>query len=248
MATEVIGVYDGDFLPWYVCHNKKDVPIKTLNDCLELCDSFINNINNSIGADLYCGFLTVGKCFRYNINPTYKSNRKYTFEPPFLKDVKNHLINTHNFTYLEGYEADDLIMSFEAQYSHFKSILVSPDKDILGIGKNVYNPRLNAFKENSEYDGQIAFWQSMITGDTADGIKGIPGKGIKYAKSRLSKYDYCEFSQVLLIDYIDHFGEYEGIKEFTKNYLSLKLVDNVNLDDVVRINKVLNSKFSESKK
>ena len=45
-------------------------------------------------------------------------------------------------------------------------------------------------------------------------------------------------------EYINHHGEYEGIKEFTKNYLSLKIVDNVKLEEI-KLNNVLKVNFSE---
>ncbi len=245
MAEQVVTVFDADFLPYYCCHNKKDNVEKTYDECTNLVDSFINNINNSCNSDYYCGFITKGKCFRYDINPSYKANRKYLNPPKYLNEVKEYLQSAHNFTYLEGYEADDLLLSFERQYSHFKSILVSPDKDILTIGKSVYNPRLNAYSENGPYNAAEAFWRSMVVGDPADGIKGIPGKGkayfdkIIYKWTNSDNYERDKWYTLVLLDYIEHFGEYEGIKEFTKNYLSLKIVDTVDVSEIVRLNDVI---------
>lgn len=239
----IVAVFDADFIPYYVCHNKKEAEEKSLNDCLNLCDEFINNILKSINADYYIGFLTKGKCFRYTINSEYKANRKYLNQPKYLDEVKERL-KAYGFTSISGYEADDLVMSFKAQYSQFESIIVSPDKDILGICEKSFNPRKMEFNYHSEEEIVENFWRSMIVGDTADNIKGIPGKGPAFFKSVV---EYCYtvgFPTVILQYYIDHFGEYEAIKEFTKNYLSLKIVDTVNLGEI-KLNEVLKVNFSE---
>jgi len=243
-----VGVYDADFLPYYICHNKKDEPEKTLEECYTLVDNFIDNINQAIEAEFYCGFLTVGKCFRYTIYPDYKANRKYEQKLNYLDRVKEYLITKHNFTYLSGYEADDLVVSFKRQYVDFKSIIVSPDKDILYSVDVAYNPRKNEFVHNYPEDISKYFWTSMITGDTTDNIKGIPGKGPAAAKS------IYEFGKVIkhpkflaglaLTNYIEHFGEVRGIEEFYKNFKCLNLVNTVVLDDV-KLNKIEKIEFSE---
>jgi len=88
----------------------------------------------------------------------------------------------------------------------------------------------------------------MITGDTTDNIKGIPGKGLAAANS------IYEFGKVVkapkflassaLVKYIEHFGEVQGIEEFYKNFKCLNLVNTVVLDDV-RLNKIEKIEFCE---
>lgn len=237
-----IACYDSDFIPYYVCHNKEGEPIKTLEDCLNLCNIFIDNINRSVKADYYCGFRTIGKCFRYGINSDYKAKRKYP-HVDYLKEVQEHLSTHHSFYGQEGYEADDLVMSFKAQNSHFNVIIISPDKDILGAVDYAYNPRKNEFVVNKQEDIDYNFWKSMITGDNVDGIKGIPGKGEAFVKKLFPQEGYYlkslnkNYHSEILNEYINHFKEYEGIKEFTKNYLSLKILDNVKLKNV-KINEI----------
>lgn len=236
---QTIACFDADFLPYYVCHNKEGEPIKTLEDCINLCNIFIDSVNKSVKADYYCGFRTVGKCFRYGVNPNYKAKRKYPYIE-YLKEVQEHLSTHHSFYGQEGYEADDLVMSFKAQNSHFNVVIVSPDKDILGAVDYAYNPRKNEFVNNLPYAIIDNFWKSMITGDAVDGIKGIPGKGEAFFNKVIMLSDGMfikNLSEKIIRDnvfneYINHFGEYEGIKEFTKNYLSLKILENVELTDV----------------
>lgn len=234
-STKNIVVYDADFIPFYVCHNKKDEPIKTLDDCIQLSDSLISNINNFIGADHYTGYLTVGKCFRYQINPSYKANRKYGDLPQYLNEVKDHLVNKHNFNHVVNYEADDCVISFKKIYPD--CIIISPDKDLLNLEGCNYNPKKNQFVTTSKQDAELYFWSSMLIGDQADGIKGVYGCGPRCAKDTLNVPNILEFRSIVLNKYCNIYGEYKGIKEFTKNYLSLKLIDDVNLGEI-KLNKV----------
>lgn len=243
-SKSVVAVIDADFIPFYVCHNKKDAEEKSLDDCINICDDFINNILKATKADYYVGYLTESKCFRYDINPTYKANRKYLNLPNYIDEIKDRL-KTYGFISQKGYEADDLCLSFKAQNSQFESIIVSPDKDLLGICEKSFNPRLMQFSYHSEEEIVENFWRSMIVGDTADNIKGIPGKGPAFFKNLTLNVDDEESIRTLIFDeYINHFGEYEGIKEFSKTYLSLKIVDNVKLEEI-KLNKVLKETFSE---
>lgn len=173
-SKPIVSIWDGDFLPFYVCHTKEGEITKTLDECKQACDEFINNVNNSCKADYYGGYLTIGKrCFRYLLNPEYKANRKYDKMPRYFHEIRSYLYDKHNFAWQEEYEADDLVLSFKAQNSQYETIIVSPDKDVLNtVGKH-YNPRRNEFMET--YSVHVAnkhFWESMITGDTIDGIKG----------------------------------------------------------------------------
>lgn len=238
----IIAIYDADFIMFYVCPNKKGEPEKTLEQCIELCDNLIYNMNASVKADYYGGFLTIGKCFRYKLNPEYKANRKYENMPKFIKDIKLHLIKNHGFRGQRGYEADDLVISFKAQMKQYETIIISPDKDILGSVDVAYNPRKNAFVANSKEQIEENFWKSMITGDSVDGIKSIPGKGEVYFNKYKEYYSNFGYKQVIIDLYTQYFGEYKGIQEFYKNYVSLKLIDNVQLKRV-KLNKVTQVTF-----
>lgn len=243
-----VNILDADFIPFFVCYNKKGKPEKSADDCIKLCDDFIRNMNGFTRADKYGGYLTKGKCFRYTVNPDYKSNRKYTNMPAFMTEVKEHLIGKHNFTWQEGYEADDLVVSFKAQNPQYDVIIVSPDKDILNLEGKHLNPRKMAWKRTTKQEAEDYFWSSMIIGDQIDGIKGIPGKGPAAAEMMVvnCKIKAEEMHSKVLTMYIECFGEYEGIREFHKNYMSLKMVDNVLLNDIT-LNDVI-KKLSEQTK
>lgn len=231
-----IGVYDADFIPFYVCHNKDGADIKTLDDCIQHCDSLIENMNKEVGCGYFTGFLTIGKCFRYQVYPEYKGNRKYDGMPMFLNDVKAYLQSRYNFTYVEGYEADDLVLSYKTN-SIDDVVIISPDKDILNLEGIHYNPRKNEYVATDKETAELYFWKSMVIGDTTDNIKGIKGVGPAGAEKLVKGKDlFASLRATVLDKYCEVFGEEDGITEFYKNYKCLKIVDNVmNLN--VKLNK-----------
>lgn len=234
-----IALIDGDFLPFYVCHNKKleggSVENKSLQDCKDLLDSFIRTIMVNSGATHYIMALTVGQCFRYKVNPQYKANRKYEDPPEHLRDIKQYLKDAYNGFSVEGLEADDIVnicnkstwfigdSSIEAS-----SFIVSPDKDLLMLAGRNYNPRKHQWVDVSAKQAAEYFWTSMITGDSIDGIKGLKGKGKAYASKvfnqeiKSPEYDY---SVIVYKEYIAQLGVERGIEEFYKNYKCLKVLD-----------------------
>jgi 5'-3' exonuclease, N-terminal resolvase-like domain len=228
-----IALFDADFIPYYVCHNKKNeegvVVEKSFDDCKRLADEFVANILRDTKATYYVMAFTVGKCFRYKVNPYYKANRKYTDVIPFLKETKEYLIEAYKGFYEKDYlEADDLVNILRNRFLK-ESFIVSPDKDILNLEGKHYNPRIGKWEATNKNEAEVYFWSSMITGDATDGIKGLPGKGIAFSKRLFEKSTVASstsiFRELVFDAYIEHFGEYEGIEEFYKNYKMLKILD-----------------------
>jgi len=240
-----IATWDADFIPFYVCHSKEkgangNTIEKPLDKCLEDCDNLITNINNSIGATAFNGFITKGKCFRYSVYPSYKANRKYDSLPIYLNDVKKYMVEKYNFYGLEGLEADDLVLSYK-KYSKDDVIIVSPDKDILYLEGTHYNPRKNEFVTTTSNEAQIYFYKSMMVGDTADNIKGIKGIGPAYADKIIKNEKlFSSLRGTVLDKYCEIYGEEKGIINFYTNYRCLKILDNVDstVFDNVKLNKI----------
>lgn len=104
------------------------------------------------------------------------------------------------------------------------AVRVSIDKDILNLQGLNYNWKKGEFLTVTEESAKTYFWLSMITGDSIDNIKGLPNKGIKYFNKLLEDNLGVPIESLVFNEYIQHFGEYQGIKEFYKNYISLKIL------------------------
>lgn len=198
-----------------------DRETKTLDQCKAAMDDIIKNILLASGAREYLMFLTVGKNFRYKIYSDYKANRKSLEKPEHFDRIKEYLITDYKAVYHTDLEADDLCLIYSKKIPD--SFIVSPDKDILGLEGTHYNYNKGEWITVDRQTASYNLWKSVITGDTADNIKGIPGKGEKFASVLLGDADI--YPDKVLLAYIDKFGEEEGVEEFYKNYKVLKIRD-----------------------
>ncbi len=135
------------------------------------------------------------------------------------------------------------------EFEPLEVIIASPDKDILKSipGKHFnYTYRLNeAARAIGKKDSDIQFTEDdvdkgwwvetsvaeaekfrrgqLIIGDASDGVSGIPRKGEKYWEKMYNVGD-SSLSDIL-IEYIFHYGEAQGIFEFQKNYRLLHMLE-----------------------
>lgn len=243
-VKETLALIDADHILYVVCSNKvlrysdgapkKDeqggtlYEEKTLEETLKLCDSFIDNMLNMVGAIKYIGVLTPSFNFRYQVNPSYKANRKNRERPPFFKEVIEYLKNKFKFIVVEGFEADDVVVSLKNYYKDiYNCILITTDKDLLMLPGRHYSSKKVEFVNTTVDQAYDYFWYSMIVGDTADNIKGIPGLGDKKALSFMSKFPRQMLPKEIFALYMSHFGESKGIAEFFMNYKCLRIVEEV---------------------
>lgn len=115
-------------------------------------------------------------------------------------------------------------------------ILAAVDKDLLlsipssGRGHLNYNKKLGVDEwgmewiKTTEYETRLNFWNSMVTGDPSDGIKGLEGRGIVYA-NKMYDVDNKQYETICLKEYLHKYGISRGIYEFQKNYRLLHLLD-----------------------
>lgn len=114
-------------------------------------------------------------------------------------------------------------------------IICSPDKDLL---KCIPGTHFNYSYKSEEEKGWWVettveeaydnFWKSMITGDPADNIKGIEGKGIKFAEKLIKSCNELGimYPSAVFNQYVIKYNDYEGIIRFQQNYRLLKLLEN----------------------
>jgi len=215
-----IALIDADSLLYYEMNKP------TLEEAIEGINSRIETILDETGADKYAGFLTIGKCFRYNIAKTrpYKYNRKLSSKPPIFYALKEYLQQgPHNFVCVSRLEADDCVSVYSTIIAENKEqsyIICSPDKDVL---KQVPGKHFNFQKmewiNTSDEDANKFLWMQTLMGDSTDGIPGIPGLGAKTAEKIINKNDgITSYEQDVLKIYIEKFGVKDGICKFTETF------------------------------
>ena len=207
-----IALIDGDSLIYY------EMKKNTLEEALAGIDMRINQMLNITGCKHYAGFLTKGKCFRYNVATTrpYKYNRKRDDLPIIFPALKEYLQQQWKFTYVPELEADDLVSVY---HDPLKTVICSPDKDVLYQNKVLnYNYGKGEFVEVDENDAIRFLWKQVLMGDSTDGIMGIPKVGPKTAEGWLKDMPPSDMPTFVLNKYIEKFGNSEGIHRFTETF------------------------------
>jgi len=216
---------DGDSLLYY----EMDKP--TLEEAIEGLDQRLVHMLNSCNTSLYAGFLTKGKCFRYNVDEEYKGNRKGKGRPIIFPALQAHLIQNWGFTFIPELEADDMV-AYYAFNTTRKTIICSPDKDVLQQCAGMhYNYRTAEFTHTSPDEALKFLWTQVLMGDSTDNIKGLKGVGIKTAENWLSGRTK-DFEGFAMRKYVEQFGMVEGIHKFYQTFRLVYLLKTK--EDLVR--------------
>jgi DNA polymerase-1 len=128
--------------------------------------------------------------FRYEVDPTYKANRKGARKPLCYAAVRELADEHYNTITMEGLEADDIMGILATKPNSAQRIIVSQDKDMKTIPTTVWNGKelLHVTEEEAEYNH---LYQTLI-GDMTDGYKGLPGCGpVKAAKLLETVHDHA---------------------------------------------------------
>lgn len=209
-------------------NNKFVYTDKTPEELKLSADIVMNSILQNSGATHYIAYMKGQKTTvsRKAINPEYKANRS-TEAPKWWKFVQNDLFERWNAKYVHDIEVDDAVNITVKSLPD--SFICAIDNDLLGLAGTHYNWRSNEWFTVTESEANRKFWTDMIAGQTGDNIKGIPGKGVKYAEKLFSDPTYYDmifiYPELVFRSYIEYFGVEKGIKEYYKNYMSLKILD-----------------------
>jgi 5'-3' exonuclease len=132
-------------------------------------------------TDDHVAALTVGRNFRYDVDPTYKGNRADTRKPLCFHRVREELAKHYNVVSFDGIEADDILGIFATRDPN--AIVWSLDKDLQGIPCTLYDGK--TVRKIDRYKADEYFFYQVLVGDTADGYPGCPGVGPKKAEAIL---------------------------------------------------------------
>jgi len=148
----------------------------------------LDKITEKLGIkDFVCCLSDHKSNFRKQVDPTYKSNRKGTRKPVGYVALCDWVEETFQTFRKPTLEADDClgILATMPQNQGDKCIMVSDDKDLLCCPGKLYRPTKDEFVNITEADADRAFFTQVLTGDTTDGYKGVPGIGPKKAEAIL---------------------------------------------------------------
>lgn len=162
-------------------------------------ESLMSRILEACQTDQYKLFLSGSENFRKIIYPDYKAHRKNITRPTWLEDCREYLVLNWKASICDGYEADDGIGIAHTP----DSIVAGIDKDLLQLPGKHFNFVRNEFLEVSDYSAERKIWELMLTGDSADGIRGVHRIGPIKAHSLLEGTDRGEWSRLVRALYAD---------------------------------------------
>ena len=224
--TKITGI-DADTILYLACYSKEKE--KTYIDVLTDCDAIINDILSSTQADYYVGYLTDGS-FRYKIanQKPYKGNRIGIPKPKYFGIAKEYLLDEYKFITEKDLEADDLcIMTstyIKNQKEDIQYTIASPDKDLRQIHGLFYDYKKKEFEEIDLQTAYKNLWRQVLTGDSGDNIQGLQGIGPVKADKILDNAETNNYREIVLNQYIETYGEYDGIVRFTEIYRLVKML------------------------
>lgn len=130
------------------------------------------------------------RCFRYDIFPDYKKNRKNTRKPVLLTPLRESMMEKYPSLLVEDLEADDLL----GILSRPDDVMVSSDKDLMTVSGRHFIPRTPevGILEVSEDEARRTHFIQTLCGDTADNFKGCPKVGPVTARKLIKEDDDAE--------------------------------------------------------
>lgn len=146
------------------------------------------------GTDDHVAALTVGRNFRYDVDPAYKGNRAETRKPLCFHRVREELAKAYNVVSLDGIEADDILGIFATRDPN--TVVWSLDKDLQTIPCTLYDGK--QVRKISKAEADYFFFYQVLVGDTADGYPGCPGVGPKKAEKILRDFELKDLDTLSL--------------------------------------------------
>ena len=136
--------------------------------------------------DVLCCMSDHAGNFRKQVDPSYKSNRRKSRKPVGYVAFCDWVRETYATVSKPMTEADDIMGIIATKPGNQgKVTIVSDDKDMKTIPGRLYRPMSDEVIDVTEAEADRYFLTQVLTGDTADGYKGVPGIGPKKAEAIL---------------------------------------------------------------
>lgn len=230
-----LALIDGDILIWLGAYYNKD----RHNDVemLKYLDTFLTEILVATKADEYSGFMQgKDKSHRHKMYADYKANRPET--PDWLKKNKlrihDHLRNW-KFQFVDGEETDDAIASAVEvckKEAGITTIVCSSDKDFNQLEGEIYNFKHKTTSYVDIKDAELNLCRQILSGDSTDNIKGLPGigpvKASKLLEPRKGEGTTSVYQRALQAYVEAYDSDALGVLEFSHNAIKITLKRDAN--------------------
>lgn len=229
METKRVSLIDGDSICYIVAWNHEDSLVSLVE---QSCDSIVEAILKNTGATHYLGTFSSSENFRHReyLVAKYKGNRPP--KPEWVREwemvIKNHLVNKWGFIIPEDLEADDVVASLSFWNDGNTYIICSPDKDMKQCPGSHFNYSDLSTASVIEVDNKTAqknFWTQMLTGDTTDNIKGVPGVGPAKVQKLFEGIDNeIDYYMAVHEAFKTYYGEYYGPIIYQETLTAIQLM------------------------
>lgn len=182
----VCSIYCVDFFPAIPELGIEEGEVRTLEVAEGMFDEWVHRWTEELTVSETWLCLSEGENFRKGLTETYKAARPA--KPELFEELKERILLRDNALWIPGLEADDVIGI--ACTEDPEAVAVSIDKDFRTVPMKYYLPEDQKAYAKGMYeideDTANLFWmRQTLTGDSVDGIKGIPKVGPKTAEKLL---------------------------------------------------------------
>jgi len=224
---------DADSLIYIIAWNHKE---SSEVDVKEACDTFLRDILLMSGCDEYIGSFSASKTFRNDIYKVARYKGTRPEKPEFVKQwedvIKTHYMLKHGFVLPGNCEADDVVIAqaYACKEKNIPYVIASPDKDLRQFPGTFYNYTKQGeeqpiMTEVTAAEAHMNFWMQLLTGDTTDNIKGVPGLGeVKANKLFAAALDTMQYHSIAKEAFCKYYGEYYGPIIFQETVNTCKLL------------------------
>jgi 5'-3' exonuclease len=222
----MILLIDADSLVYscsYGCETKEDA----LHKFDEHIQFIVNEVSEFYPVSQIVTYHGSSNNFRNDITKTYKANRKHNNKPEYYHELSEYVTSVYNAISATGEEVDDVVARdwLGLNDGGHDVCIVSIDKDYLQLPALIYNynQHRRGFTQVTPEQARRNFWTQMITGDAADNVNYLKGKGKVYAKRLLNDAtnSYSHMRRVYSL-FVEEYGN-DAKEKFNECYKLLKI-------------------------
>jgi len=212
-------IVDGDLIIYKIASSLEE-PIDWGNDIWTLHSDFNvgkqlfkQNIehykNYTKSADVIIAF-SDKENFRKQFDSSYKSYRKKIRKPICYQPLRKWVEKNYKFFSLPNLEGDDVIGLLATQHFKTNNVIISGDKDMRTISSWHCFIGDDQLEYVDELKADYNFCTQVLTGDVADGYRGLKGCGaVKASRVLLDKKNIDELWEAVILEYERNGSTYE---------------------------------------